>query len=72
MATITAEVTVITTNHLTMEADQTPEVSDMCVHHTVTCIARQRTGKHLTTEYTHATIELQMLLPVARQQSEHQ
>jgi hypothetical protein len=35
----------------------------------VTCIARQRTGKHLATEYTQTTIELQMLLIVARQQS---
>jgi hypothetical protein len=35
----------------------------------VTCIARQRTGKHLATEYTNATIELRMLLPVAKQQS---
>jgi hypothetical protein len=35
----------------------------------VTCIARQRTGKHLATEYTHATRELRMLLLVARQQS---
>jgi hypothetical protein len=34
----------------------------------VTCIARQRTGKYLATEYTHATIELRMLLLVARQQ----
>jgi hypothetical protein len=33
------------------------------------CIARQRTGKHLATEYTHATIELRTLLLVARQQS---
>jgi hypothetical protein len=32
------------------------------------CIARQRTGKHLVTEYTHTT-ELQTLLLVARQQS---
>jgi hypothetical protein len=36
---------------------------------TVMCIARQRTGKHLATEYTHAAIELRMLLLVARQQS---
>jgi hypothetical protein len=35
----------------------------------VTCIARQRTGNHLATEYTHATIELTMLLVVAKQQS---
>jgi hypothetical protein len=35
----------------------------------VTCIARQRTGKHPVTEYIHATIELRMLLLVARQQS---
>jgi hypothetical protein len=35
----------------------------------VTCIARQQTDKHLETEYTHATIELRMLLLVARQQS---
>jgi hypothetical protein len=40
--------------------------------YSVTCIARQRTGKHLATEYTHATIELQMLLLVARQQSARQ
>jgi hypothetical protein len=33
------------------------------------CIAMQQTGKHLATEYTHATIELRMLLLVARQQS---
>jgi hypothetical protein len=33
------------------------------------CIARQWTGKHLVTEYTHATTELRMLLFVARQQS---
>jgi hypothetical protein len=39
------------------------------LEYTVTCIARQRTGKHLATEYTHATIELRMLLLVARQQS---
>jgi hypothetical protein len=36
--------------------------------HNVTCIARQRTGKHLATEYTNAAIELRMLLLVARQQ----
>jgi hypothetical protein len=35
----------------------------------VMCIARQRTDKHLATEYTHAKIELRMLLLVARQQS---
>jgi hypothetical protein len=35
----------------------------------VTCIARQRSGKHLATEYTHTTIELRMLLLVASQQS---
>jgi hypothetical protein len=40
--------------------------------HIVTCIARQRTGKHLATEYTHSTIELRMLLLVARQQSARQ
>jgi hypothetical protein len=34
-----------------------------------TFIVRQRTGKHRATEYTHATIELRMLLLVARQQS---
>jgi hypothetical protein len=34
--------------------------------HIVTCIARQRTDKHLATEYMHATIELRMLLLVAR------
>jgi hypothetical protein len=39
------------------------------LNNTVTCIARQRTGKHLATEYTHATIQLGMLLLVARQQS---
>jgi hypothetical protein len=39
------------------------------VVHIVTCIVRQRTGKHLATEYTHATVELRMLLLVARQQS---
>jgi hypothetical protein len=33
------------------------------------CISRQWTGKHLATEYTHATIELRILLLVARQQS---
>jgi hypothetical protein len=38
----------------------------------LTCITRQRTGKHLATEYTHATIELRMLLLVARQQSARQ
>jgi hypothetical protein len=38
----------------------------------VTCIARQRTGKHLAAKYTHATIELRMLLLVARQQSARQ
>jgi hypothetical protein len=38
----------------------------------VTCIARQRTGKHLASEYTNATIELRMLLLVARQQSARQ
>jgi hypothetical protein len=38
----------------------------------VRCIAKQRTGKHLATEYTHATIELRMLLLVARQKSERQ
>jgi hypothetical protein len=38
----------------------------------VTCIARQRTDKHLATEYTQATIELRMLLLVARQQSARQ
>jgi hypothetical protein len=32
----------------------------------VTCIARQRTGKHLTTEYKHTTIELRKILLVAR------
>jgi hypothetical protein len=36
----------------------------------VKCIARQRTDKHLATEYTHATIELRMLFLVARQQKE--
>jgi hypothetical protein len=35
----------------------------------VTCIARQRAGKHLATEYAHATIKLRMLLLIARQQS---
>jgi hypothetical protein len=44
----------------------------ICSNCIVTCIARQRTGKHLATEYTHATIELRMLLLVARQQSERQ
>jgi hypothetical protein len=38
----------------------------------VTCIARQRNGKHLATEYTDAKIELRMLLLVARQQSARQ
>jgi hypothetical protein len=38
----------------------------------VTCIARQRTGKHLATDYMHAKIELRMLLLVARHQSERQ
>jgi hypothetical protein len=37
-------------------------------NNTVTCIARQRTVKHLATEYTHATTELRMLFLVARQQ----
>jgi hypothetical protein len=32
----------------------------------------QRTGKRLATEYTHTTIELRMLLLVARQQSARQ
>jgi hypothetical protein len=40
--------------------------------HIVTCLARQQTDKHLATEYTHATIELRMLLLVARQQSARQ
>jgi hypothetical protein len=40
--------------------------------HIVTCIARQRTDKNLATEYMHATIELRMLLLVARQQSARQ
>jgi hypothetical protein len=40
----------------------------MLLHIIVTCVARQRTGKHLATEYTHATIELRMLLLVAMQQ----
>jgi hypothetical protein len=35
----------------------------------VMCIARQRTGKHLATEYTHATTELRTSFLVARQQS---
>jgi hypothetical protein len=39
---------------------------------TVPCIARKQTGKHHATEYTHATIELRMLLLVARQQPERQ
>jgi hypothetical protein len=43
-----------------------------CVEHIVTCIVRQRAGKHLVTKYTHATIELRMLLLVARQQSARQ
>jgi hypothetical protein len=38
-------------------------------HNTVTRIARQLTGKHLATEYTHATIQLRMLLRVVKQQS---
>jgi uncharacterized membrane protein YozB (DUF420 family) len=38
----------------------------------VTCISKQRTDKHLATKYTHATIELRMLLLVARQQSARQ
>jgi hypothetical protein len=38
-------------------------------YHSVTCTARQRTGKHLATEYKHAAIELRILLLVARQQS---
>jgi hypothetical protein len=44
-------------------------VNELSSHdqHIVTCIARQRTGKHLATEYTHATIELRMLLLVIRQ-----
>jgi hypothetical protein len=42
------------------------------IKYIVTCIARQRTDKHLATEYTHATIELRMLLLVARQQSARQ
>jgi hypothetical protein len=40
--------------------------------HIVTCISRQRTGKYLATEYTHATIELRMLLLVATHQSARQ
>jgi hypothetical protein len=36
------------------------------------CIARQRTGKYLSTEYTHGKIELRMSLLVARQQSARQ
>jgi hypothetical protein len=43
--------------------------SRMLRHNIVTCMARQRTGKHLATEYTHATIELRILLLVARQES---
>jgi hypothetical protein len=35
----------------------------------VAYIARQQTGKHLATAYTHTTIELRMLLFVANQQS---
>jgi hypothetical protein len=37
------------------------------IFYIVTCIARQQTDKHLATEYTHATIELRMLILVARQ-----
>jgi hypothetical protein len=36
-------------------------------YYIVMCIVRQRTDKHLATEYTHATIELRMLLLVVRQ-----
>jgi hypothetical protein len=38
----------------------------------VTCTAKQQTDKYLETEYTHATIELRMLLRVARQPSARQ
>jgi hypothetical protein len=47
-------------------------VAKVSFHYIVTCIARQQTDKHLMTEYTHATTELQMLLLVAKQQSERQ
>jgi hypothetical protein len=36
------------------------------------CTAKQQTNKHLATECTHATRELQMLFLVARQQSARQ
>jgi hypothetical protein len=47
-------------------------VSSSVPFNIVTCFARQRTGKHLATEYTHATIEFRMLLLVPRQQPARQ
>jgi hypothetical protein len=45
-----------------------PTWAPQIYYNTVICIARQRTSKHLATEYTHATTELRMLLLVARHQ----
>jgi hypothetical protein len=44
-------------------------MNEFLLNNNVMCTARQRTGKHLATDYTHATIQLRMLLVVARPQS---
>jgi hypothetical protein len=44
-------------------------INPSLIVHIEMCIARQQTGKHLAAEYMQATIELPMLLLLARQQS---
>jgi peptidoglycan biosynthesis protein MviN/MurJ (putative lipid II flippase) len=61
--TITGATTTTTTTTTTITTTAAADNNN-----NVTCIARQRTGKHLATEYTQATIEFWMLLLVARQQ----